>query len=133
MTFLKTKFKEYKGAVGFVLLLIGTVIAVHGNTEALNDSKDRGLKARAVICDIITEGDEQSIRQAPASAKLLHIDQAVLNEYLKKQLETSAHYRAQLAPSTPASACEHGLTKLKPEPTPGPPILPPRITITAKK
>lgn len=109
-----TKFKwPQKAVVGYVILALGTVFAINGVRETQNDSIERGKVVRGIICSTLTQTDEQSIEQTPGFAKLFHIDPAVLNKLLQKQLETNKHYRDLLAPSTPGSACHHGITKLK--------------------
>lgn len=104
---------NHKATVGYVLLAFGMGYAINGNSVAIHDSKERGKVSRGVICNILTQTDEQSIKQLPATAKLLHIPMKTLKKYETENLQRSASYRHQLGPSTPASACEHGITTIK--------------------
>lgn len=104
---------NHKATVGYVLLAVGIGYAVNGNSEAIHESRDRGKISRGVICNILTQTDEQTIEQLPATSKLLHIPMKTLKKYEADTLKRSAHYRHQLGPSTPASACEHGITTVK--------------------
>lgn len=95
-----------RASVGFLLLLVGIGYAINGNTQALNDSHERGQKVRTVICTILTQSDEQTY----ASAKKFNLSASELQASLK----TTAHYREEVGP---APGCDNTIT-----PPPGIPI-----------
>lgn len=103
-------FAKNKALIGFILLGIGTGYAIHGNNEAIQDSKERGKFARGVICNILTDSDKQSYAFLPAEAKALHTTVKELEPLTKKSLEQSAADRRKLAPGLPKGSCYTHIT-----------------------
>lgn len=102
-----------KGLVGFVFLACGFGYAIAGNSNALEDSKERGQVTRGIIGTILTESDEQGVHQLPAEAKLLHVSLSDLERFSEANLERTAGYRKELQPCRPETACSATPVKIK--------------------
>lgn len=107
-----TKTIKHKAIVGYLLLAFGCAYSINGVTQALHDSKERGQITRGIICSILTQSDEESLRSLKPESKFLHIKLSDLEQFEESQLKVTAKYRKELAPSTPDSACQHGVTRL---------------------
>lgn len=105
--------RKNKALIGFLLLGIGTGYAINGNSQAINDSKERGAVVRGVICQILTDADKQSYAAIPAEAKAFHIDEAQLRKFTNEYLQQDAKARKKLQPATPKGVCYGTIT---PEP-----------------
>lgn len=106
------RFLKHKATVGYIILAIGTGVAINGTSNALHDSRERSKVTRGIICAILTNSDEASIRNLPAEAKLLHISLADLQKFESLALKQTASYRAKLAPAVPPGVCSGTPIKL---------------------
>lgn len=55
LPFLKTV--NWRGVGAYLLVVLGTVMALHWSAQALSDSKSKGANVRNVLCEQLTEDD----------------------------------------------------------------------------
>jgi hypothetical protein len=89
----EAKLRRYRNQslAGFVILLLGVGIAVHGNAVAITDSAQRSTSGRSVICKLITQGDQQTYKYEHEGT-LTHLQ-------AQRALKESALARKQLGPA----------------------------------
>jgi hypothetical protein len=93
-----------RALAGYLILLVGLGFAINGNHTAINDSHERAIKLRTVICLVLTQSDQG-----------LYIDAEegkIDRKELTAALTESAKFRKEIGP---APGC---LTTLTPRAVP---------------
>ena len=114
---LRALFERHKAGVGYVILLLGTIVALVLAGQALRHADERAERQSAVICRNTVTADKQSLSNLYTKSgheliKAFHLTIPQARVLIHKQLEASAQERKELQPSNPANACTSAITTL---------------------
>lgn len=107
-TVVAAKRSQRRQAVWRTLVMVGYLIMFLGLSYTIHDSRERSIKSRGVVCEILTGGD--------ATLYAYQREGTITERQLRRGLRQSAEYREKLGP---APACVSTLT---PEPRRLPPV-----------
>ena len=108
---------RHKAAIGYLILAIGTSIALFFSFESINIANDRAERQSAVICESVTRQDKQTLVNLHTKIdkeliRSLRISPDELRFLIYIQLKRSADERKALQPSNPKSSCSSKITTL---------------------
>ena len=107
-------YKRHKNAVGFLILAIGTAIALMMGANAQTHADERAERQNAIICRNTVNTDLQSLTNiaSPTVLATFHLTPEQAVPLVRIQLVQNAKERAELRPSKPMTACSPTITKL---------------------
>lgn len=109
--------KRHKASIGYLILTIGTTVALFFSAQAVNTVNERAEVQAGIICENVTRVDKQTLanlhtRVDRELVKSLHISDTELKVLIHQQFQVSANERKSLRPSIPADACSSKITTL---------------------